>query len=72
MHQAFIKRILKTKPQDRPRAKDLVNHAWLQMKDETEPISVNQELKQSKDYNKSIDRNNRDSMEREKQSRGDK
>lgn len=40
------------------------------MKDETE--SINQELKQSRDHNKSIDRGNRDnreSMEREKQSR---
>jgi len=39
------------------------------MKDETE--SINQELKQSRDNNKSIDRDNRDreSMEREKQSR---
>ena len=34
VHQSFIKRILRSKPQDRPRASDLATHPWLAMKEE--------------------------------------
>lgn len=33
IHQAFIKRILKIKPSDRPRASELISHPWLSLKE---------------------------------------